>query len=440
MATRFVCTALVVFLSIVLATAEDFGFLNDSDSANIGSLSTRSGAIPPEHSDLMINFVRKPSVRLGRQQSDTGLNGGLCIRGAFKVTDRSANPVAGMGVTMYSRVPGTGVFKTGKGTTKADGITTVESCFDMPPGSLRLTVQGCIEGNSGLCTDASRLTTRKPVEFQIGFDLGYTIVPDPVGQSNSNAIPIYADNTFAFALWPRLQVNLVEAEHKWKYYRLSLYGTVPYLFQDRSLVTDGTSTAYAFHSIAREANLGDFAAGMNLVLGPRFSADFAYNGRSGKFSNLEAIRTQGQPRPVTYGDGFESIDGTIAVNVPLRARGPVLFAVTSGSHAFPRHFVGGDKATRGDFYQLVTGFAFPGKSGASAFMIWGGYADYSKTLLYQGSETKVTAAPRQDWIAGITFSSQGRRRAGFTTGAVAGGLGSEQIYVGLNLRMDLNLF
>ena len=397
-------------------------------------------AKPGASDSLVIDFAKKPNWWHHRRQAEAGMASGLCIRGSFRVTDRDARPVSGRTVTMYARTADTGVFRTGQATTDTKGEAVIDTCFDMPPGSLRFTVQGCIEGEAGSCTDVLPLTTRKPIEFQLGFDFGATIVPNPVRQDNQSTIPIYADNTFSLALWPKVQVNVFEAEHKWKYYRLSIYGTVPYLYQNRSLVMAGELTQLSYYSVASEANIGDFATGINLVLGPKLSADIAYNGRSGKISPVDAIRTQGQPRPIVYGDGFESIDGTLMVNQPLGSRRPILFGVGSGSHALPRRFPEGDSAKRGDFYQLVAGFAFPRKSGASAFMVWGGYADYRETRLILDSKPTIATPARQDWIMGITFSSMGRRRANFTTGAFAGGLGSGQTYFGLNLRVDLNLF
>jgi hypothetical protein len=389
----------------------------------------------------LLNFIGKPKWRRIRQQAGIELSGDVTLTATVQVRDRGNQPLSGKTVTLLGYSPA-GPFKSERGVTDSRGLAAIPLTFDSPLGSLALSVRCCLSDQPSACTETVELSLRNWVDFDLGFDLAYLIIPNPSAGKGQQAVEIYADNIFSTVLWPRLQFNLWETEYKWRYYSFGIYGTVPGIFQDRSvLIPKSTGGSAALHSVERRTGLGDFAAGANLNLRGNLFADVAYNGKTGRFNLVDSIRNLGRPGAVNLGDGFESIDASVQLSHLVGTRGPLLFGVGSNSRARPRRYPNGDRAERGDFYQATGGLGLIRKSRSSAVLFWGGYARYEATRLQPaGKGMGVVSPARDDWMVGLTRTGLRRGPVSLTAGAYAGGLGREQVYIGLNLRLDFHFF
>jgi hypothetical protein len=383
-----------------------------------------------------IRFVRTPTAQRVKPLTGVEVSGDAAVLAVVMVTGEGNTPVPDKSVTLVARSLA-GPFKSEKRITDKAGTARIPLDFDLPLGSLDIDVQACLT-ESDVCTDTERLSLRNWVDVDLGFDVSYLVVPDPVAAPQD--VTILSDNVFSMVLWPRVQVTLWETQYNWKYYGLSVYGTVPGIFQDRSVLIPEEVSAFTFRSVDRKVGLGDFAAGVILNLRGNVTADVAYNGRTGKLNLVDSIRTLGQPRAVNLGDGFESIDANVQLSHVVAGRGPLLLASAAGSRARPRTYGSGDRAERGDFYQTTTGIGFIRKSRRSAILFWGGYARYEAIYLIRAGTRQVVSPNRDDWMVGVTRIGIRRGLFSFNAGAFAGGLGREQIYIGLNLRLDFHLF
>jgi hypothetical protein len=384
-----------------------------------------------------VRFATTPRAK--RIQPVPGLEtyGDAAVQAIVVVTGDGGTPVVDTDVILRARSEA-GPFKTETGRTDKSGRASVRLVFDFSLGSLSLAVQACLKDRSDVCTEVERLSLRNWVDFDLGFDLSYLAVPDPA--AGQEGVTIYSDNVFSSVIWPRLQVTLWETQRKWRYYGVSVYGTVPGLFQDRSVLIPTSVGPATLTSVDRKAGLGDFATGVSVNLRGNLAADVSYNGRSGKLNLVDSVRTLGQPRAVNLGDGFESIDASAQLNHVIGSRGPLVFASGATSRAFPRVYSNGDRAERGDFYQTTGGIGFIRKSRSSVVLFWGAHASYQAVRLVASGKPSVVSPSRGDWMVGVTRSGTRRGRASVTAGAFAGGLGSDQIYLGLNLRLDFRLF
>ena len=375
-----------------------------------------------------IHFVRKPRLRRVRNASGVGLAESLRVEAEVGVVGDRGLPGRQLGMTLSARSDA-GAFVTGGAVTGPDGIARPAIAFSVPPGSLGVTVQACLTGDASACSEPIRLSTRDWVSFDLGFD--FTLSSAFTFDNVKNA-----DVSFATAISPRLQVHLWESEHRWKYSRLSAYGTIPLLYRNRGVVPfELSSPNYTF---GQAAGLADFATGLSLNLRGTLLVDVSYNGRSGKLNLVESTRTVAQPGLINLGDGFESVDATTQVNAFMGQR-TFLFGVGSLSVATPRRLSGDRVTMRGDAYQVAAGFGAV-RSGQNAILVWAGRERHEAIEMRTGNRT-TTLIPTQDrWLVGVTGFGFARRRVNGSTGLLVAWADKQHVQLGFSGRVNVGLF
>jgi hypothetical protein len=358
-----------------------------------------------------------------------GLSDSLLVEAVVKVVGAAREPGKELGVTLSVRSDA-GMFVAGRAVTGADGIAHHAITFPVPPGSLGMTLQSCLTRDNGACSEPIRVSMRDWVSLDLAFDFLTTVA------LSSDSLKS-ADISFAITVSPRVQVNLWESERRWKYSRLSAYGTTPFVYQNRTVLNYQSPSSN--HTFGQAADRADFVTGVNLTLRGMLLADVSYNGRDGKLNLVESIRASARPGLVNLGDGFESIDATSQVNVFLGSR-TFLFGVGSFSRAMPRSLDGDRIATRGDASQLAAGIGTARVSQQKAVLAWLGRERREPTQMRTRSLTS-TLLPSQDrWLAGVTGFGFARRRVNGSTGLLVAWEDKRHVQIGFSGRVNVSLF
>lgn len=398
-----------------------------------------------------IQFSTRPRYRRirsepGQELSKLKLAEYVSVTAVVRVTDKQGNkPLYGKSVTLLAR-SGAGVARQSQAVTDERGEAVLQVVFDQPLLSLKLTVRAWLTEDSDISTPAVELSLRDWVDFNLGFDFGYRSVPLPASvqaRRPRGSLPFNSANTTLGVATARLQFNIFEADRGGSPYRLSVYGQVPALFETQSLGLNFfpiTPIPIPTYPIEEVAGLGDFSAGINMSLRGNALADISYNGRSGKVNLVDSLRNLGRPRFVALGDGFESIDSTLELRTTPRESGVFFFVLGGASHALPRKFNQGDRTERGDTFQALGGLGLIHLAGQYAITFWGGQQRYGAIRETRSGRTTETLASGREWVVGLNETGLTRRRSNGGVGFFVGGLGTQQVYFGLNMRLDLNLF
>jgi hypothetical protein len=398
-----------------------------------------------------IQFSTRPKYRrirseAGQELSKLKLTEYVSVTVAVRVTDKRNNqPLPGKSVTALAR-SGAGVAVQSQAETDGRGEAVLQLVFDQPLLSLKLSVQAWLTEDSAISTETIDLSLRDWVDFNLGFDIGYRSTPLPSSAQASRprgSLPFNSVNTMIGVATAKLQFNLIEADRRGSYYRLSVYGMVPALIETQSLGLNFfpiTPVPISTYPIDEVAGLGDFSAGINLSLRGNALADISYNGRSGKTNLVDSLRNLGRPRFIALGDGFESFDSTLELRTSPRESGLYFFILGGASHALPRKFNQSERTERGDTFQALGGLGLIHAAGQYAVMIWGGRQSYGAIRVTQNGRVTETFPGGREWVIGMSETGLTRRRANGGVGFFIGGLSSQQVYFGLNMRLDLNLF
>jgi hypothetical protein len=353
------------------------------------------------------------------------------VEGVVKAVGDRGELGSELGVTLSARSDA-GAFVTGSAVTELDGIARPAIMFSVPPGSLGVTVQACLTGDASACSEPIRLSTRDWVSLDLGFDFTMSTA---LTFDNAKS----ADLSFATAVSPKLQVHLWESEHRWKYYRLSVYGTLPLVYQNRAVILYQHRSPSLTHTFGQGAGAADFATGLSLNLRGVLLTDVSYNGRDGKLNLVESTRTFAQPGLINLGDGFESIDATTQVNAFVGQRA-LLFGVGSLSRATPRHLTGNRVMTRGDAYQLAAGVGVVRPSRERAILVWAGRERHEPILTKTGNQTTTVVSTQDRWLVGVTGFGFARRRVTGGSGFLLAWTDKHHVQLVFSGRVNVSLF
>ncbi len=381
-----------------------------------------------------IDFVKRPYAQRVWTENEFGAPYILAVLTDVVVRDSDGKPCSDVSVTLEA-VSAAGTGATGRARTDAKGKAHIRAVFELPAGSLRIRAETFLTHNTRISAPQTYLSLRDRATFSLSFDFGGVFAPLPPPARDQHMIDIAGTAVSA----ARFEIHPFEREEHFRYSRLSLYGTVPFVAVGRG-VESLDSYGASFQPVDSRWGMGDFAAGINLNLFGNAVFDVSYNGRSGKVNLVDSIRNLGNPRLVNLGDGFESIDASLQLNKRLGKSRAHVFAQGYNSRAFERHFSDGSKAERGDFSQVVVGIGRTiGRRGAG-IMVWGGRGLYHEIRLHQSTGTVRPFTGREDWLAGFTVSGANRPHANLGGGFIVGGIGTGHTYFALNLRMSFRFF
>jgi hypothetical protein len=383
----------------------------------------------------LITFVEQPRW----QRRDYHLNGQLIgdtrFTAAILVTGDDRRPLPGVEIVLFARSHA-GVFRSVRAVTDDRGRASPEIFFGVAPGSLRLTAQACLAIDTGLCTGLVSVSLPNRVDADLSADVGYVVVELPAAGRSGQ---IQTDNVLSTIVSPRIEVTFWQTEANWRYYSVSGYGTIPFVMQQRAVGIPFAS-AVASDTVF---DFGDVAAGVMFRMTRLAILDISYNGRNGRTNLVESLVGAGDPRAVSLGDGFESVDTTLHLTTAVGEQRHSMFLTLSGSHALDRVSVTKGSAHRGDGYQATGGFGFVRGSRGSAVVVWGGYGQYGAL---EFRSPAVAAAPsvtitgqRREGILGVSRIALGRGPVAFGAGVTVGGFGGPRRYVGLNTRVTFRI-
>lgn len=401
-------------------------------------------------SAAVIEFSKRPKYRrirsaAGQELSKLKLAEYVRVTAVVRVADQNNQPLSGKSVTAVAR-SGAGVAVQGQAETDGSGEAELRLLFDQPLLSLKISVEAWLTEDSSISTGKRDLSLRDWVDFDLSIDFGYRSTPLPASLQAlrpRRSLPFNSVNTVIGVATAKLQFNLIEADQRGSYYRLSVYGMIPALLETQSLGLNFfpiTPVPIPTQPLDEVAGMGDYAAGINLSLRGNVLADVSYNGRTGKINLADSLRNLGRPRFVDLGDGFESIDSTLELRTSPRESGLFFFVLGGNSHALRRNFNQRESAERDDTYQALGGLGLSHSAGQYAVMVWGGQQRYGAIRFTQNGRTTVTLPSGREWVVGLNETGLTRRRANGGAGLFVGGLGGQQIYFGLSFRLDLNIF
>jgi len=380
-----------------------------------------------------VEFSQKPKAQRDWSQTEFGMPYQVTVSAAVSVSDAEGRPCPGEPVTLTALAVSRA---RARAQTDARGIARPSAVFDLPLGSLQVRVEACLTKDDSLCAQAAYLTVRDWADFSLSFDFGGTFAPTPSDPSG----PHVTDITGVGVGMPRLQINVFDRVSNFRPYRVSVYGTVPFVVMGRGLYFSGGSFEPAFESLDQRLGLGDFSVGTGLFIAGNAQLDVAYNGRSGKVNLVDSIRNLSSPRLLNLGDGFESIDTSFQLRKRFGKTRWFGSLYGADSHAFHRTYPSGDWAERGDFSQVVAALGRDlGRRGAG-ILFWGGRSRYNEVRVHRGSRTFLPFEGRKDWLVGFTANGASRHHANIGAGFIVGGLRGEQTYVAANLRLVFSFF
>jgi hypothetical protein len=388
-----------------------------------------AGAVP-----AAIRFDRPPRWRRIRQESEIYLGGDISVGVRVSVHDTNGRPVPGAPVSLFVRSTA-GSNGSAETITNATGQAALEVLFLISPGSLDATVQACTQRGE-LCTPPVSVSLRQRLDFSLTSTTGYFASRHKatINLTREKIELPYTDNTIQSVLTPRLQLNVWETERDFKYYGLSVYGSLPLTFQDRSMVSILQS-----RSVDRAFGVGDFAVGTVLQLQRKVALDASFNSHNSSLNAVDGLRSFGVARPVSMGDGLASFDWSVAAHHKF-SQAPVLLAQFTGSHAMKRDFAGGDRASRGAYLSATGSAGFLRRSRAFALYPWARFEHRGAlTLTQRGTSTQILPR-RNEASAGITYGDQRSGPMGAQLSFFAGGIGAGEIYLAMTLELEFRDF
>jgi hypothetical protein len=395
----------------------------------------RTAAIVPAGTKLA--FAGKPKVRRTRNESSLRLAEYVAIDALVLARDTEGRPLANAPITFSARSV---AFQSARARTDHRGHASAFLAFPVPPGSLRIEMRACLTEDSSVCTPIVQASLRDWIDLDLSFDMGITAAPLPKDIRSYNFQLVNTDYTIFGAGTAKLRLNLWEREEKWKYYRFSVYGSVPALAKDRGVGFSLGLSPYTpnYQSVDGTAGLGDVSGGVEMVLRGIAFADVSYNGLSGKVNEIESIRRFTAPRLVSLGDGMESIDSNLELRKFVGERGPFFFGRVSNYHPLPRRFSSLRTVEREDAYQFSGGIGLL-QGADSAFLVLGGYQQWGATRLIDRG--RVTRYPGGDgYFFGLARAPLSRKRVMPSANFIVGGLGTGRVFVAAGATLAFALF
>jgi hypothetical protein len=362
----------------------------------------------------------------------------ISVEPAVEVLCSNGRPARGVEVTLQA-VSAEGANASSRVRTDERGRASSELLFeDAPPGALQIAVMAWLPNGEGT---EMKLSLRNFLDWE--FVLEQNLVAGPLPASVAGL-----DATVSAKASARSRVILFETEKGWKHYEVAAYGTMPVQVVHRSLCCDELRR---WQPLGTAAGPGDPQAGVSLSL-PYFSADVAYNGRSGRLSLPDFFRTVGAGA-VHISDGIETIESNAQVSL-YPGRRKLLFAGIAHSRARPRRYDQGDRLERGDYFSQYFGIGFVRRSMSSALLLTAGHGEFGPLEIFRApglpaqgtlslgvpTQPSILLPRREEFTFGLSRIALSRRAASVDLHVMVGGIGTSRPYFSATVRTTIRLF
>lgn len=316
-----------------------------------------------------IVLTEKPELQRVRNESSVRLPEYLRVRASVRVEDKGV-PVTSERVVFMAR-SGAGVFKSGTASTDRHGVAATWIRFDVPPGSLRISIQACLVARPEVCTRLNWQTLRDWADVDLTLTMGYGVRPLSEVYLASDYTARNAIADFSVKATPHFQLNAFEAERQWRYYRISAFAEIPFVARNAGSAFAFGPALASYDPVESAVGAGDLTAGLDFALGGSVFGRLAYNARTGKPNRLDVLRGVADQQGLYIGEGFNSIDTFVEARKAVGGAGHFVFVGGSSRQYQPR--IEATTAFRAGPSQGVFGGLGLRQGNFAAVEIWVGY-------------------------------------------------------------------